>query len=144
MQLVKGYYSASIRGRAGNAVTDEQYTINLNRGILRGQAIQRWMGEILELYIPHEHDTIIHRMWRKGQIHMNFILEADFELVRESDFLIVDGFQSCGVLSEMDEANQEGIQLIILEEDQSFLSILPDISAMITNVLFAHTGQEHD
>ncbi len=140
MELIKGYYSASIRGVAGNNVTDKEYEINLAKGIRRGREIKRWMGEILELYIPHEHDAIIHRMWRNGQVEMDAILGADFEIVKTSDFMLVDGYLSDGVKSEIDIAVQVGVPVIFLHED--LLLDIPDISAIITQTLFILEGRD--
>ncbi len=137
---VKGYYSASIRGKAGNNVTDAEYEVNLAKGIRRGREIKRLMGEILELYIPHEHDAIIHRMWRNGEVRMDAILNADFYIVESSDFMLVDGFQSGGVKQEIDVANKAQIPVIFLHEDLS--KDLPDISAVVTQTLFILEGND--
>jgi len=115
MKCVKAYYSASIRGAAGNDVTDDVVKQNLLLGISRGKEVQSLLGSTLELYIPHAHDRLIQILWRRGCMTDENILMGDMEIIKTCDFMMVDGYLSTGVKVEMDCCEAHSIPIHFLQ-----------------------------
>lgn len=114
MICVKAYYSASIRGRLGNHASDDDIRENTKLGIAHAAEIQARFGTMLDLYVPHAHDTIVQLLWRSGVITVDNILDADCAIIETCDFMIVDGFHSDGVRVEIEYCEAAGTPIIYL------------------------------
>jgi len=119
MLQVRAYYSAAIRGPAGNNATDEQIQKNLQKACIQAEKIQKLLGEQLYIYCPHQHDQLIQLLWRKGQVTDSAILQADLQIQNTCDMTIVnDVIQSGGVELEIQNAlNQTNFHPIIFIQD---------------------------
>lgn len=133
MICVKGYYSASIRGPKGNDATDLDIQENTQQGIFRGGELQQRFGSILDLYVPHAHDEAIQWLWRGQHVNIKAILDADCAIIKQRDFMIVDGFHSDGVKVEVACCEEKGIPIIYLKRnmDKSMLEIHTLINSLL-------------
>jgi len=114
MKYIKAYYSASIRGAAGEDATEEQIQENLLMGIQRGNEIQQFFGSVLKLYIPHQHDSLVQILWKNEFITSKQILLGDKIIIQECDFMMVDGFHSLGVEEEIECCKEHNISVYYL------------------------------
>lgn len=122
MIRVKGYFSASIRGKAseGQPFTEQVPQDIINRNIeaaqRMGARLRRYFGELLDLYVPHEQDQLIQILNRAGHIAAKQILDGDCKIIDDVDILFVwkkGGFISGGMQYEIDYAEGRNMMIII-------------------------------
>jgi len=90
MLQIKAYYSAAIRGPAGDAATQESMNANLEKASNQASLLQRLFGEILTIYCPHQHDRLIQILWKHRQVTTESILQADLQIQNDCDITIVN------------------------------------------------------
>lgn len=140
--LVKGYFSSSIRGKKGDKATPEEINFNLAEGTRVGTVIQKKFGELLDLYIPHAHDTLIQKLWKAGKLESEDILEGDSKIIYEKDVLIVyapEKFFSNGMLYELRFATLKNIKTFIFEKLSN--KVYWDIYDVIYDILNSRRNQ---
>lgn len=96
------YVSHSIRGECGAKATDEQMQANC-RAAAEFAAKVRARFPNIEFYVPGECDEFVQKAYRMGVLTERQILDVDFELIRDRDFMLLfapDGFLSSGMLEE--------------------------------------------
>lgn len=90
MLQIKAYYSAAIRGPAGDQATPESMNANLEKASNQASLLQRLFGEILTIYCPHQHDRLIQILWKHRQVTTESILQADLQIQNDCDMTIVN------------------------------------------------------
>lgn len=105
------YFSHHIRGEKGADATDADMLENRKDAI----AVCNRVRELLpnwDIYCPGEHDDIIMKLWRNGDVDEDAILHADCQIIDEKDAVIAyakDGYISKGMQVELDYARTNGI-----------------------------------
>jgi hypothetical protein len=114
---VNGYFSSPIRGAAGDAATQEIMDKNIIIGKEIGLRLRDLFGNVLNLYIPHLQDEVIQILWRGKIISSKNILEADCDIVRQSDILFVYTKlgTSPGMQDEIDAATKSRKHIVYFE-----------------------------
>jgi len=119
---VKGYFSASIRGRAS---ADELYAEHVPQAVINrnieaarkmSARIRQYFGNLLELYVPHDQDQIIQILNAAGHVTVKQILDGDCKIIEGVDILFVwkkGGFISGGMQYEMDYAEDHNIEVVV-------------------------------
>ena len=59
--------------------------------------------------MPHANEDIVHRLWKKGLIDSDDILDICCDIVAEQDFVIAVGSLSNGMMRELEHATRLGI-----------------------------------
>lgn len=101
---IRAYVSHSIRGKFGNAATEEQVQTNNQKAIEFGKQLA---GEFpnINFYVPGEHDEFVLIAYRWGVLTEKQILDIDCEIVSRCNFLIAyspDDYISKGMKREID------------------------------------------
>jgi hypothetical protein len=137
MLQVRAYYSAAIRGPAGNDATDEQIQKNLHKACIQAKMLQNLFGECLYIYCPHQHDQLIQLLWRAGQVTDSAILQADLQIQNTCDMTIVnDTIKSGGVELEIQNAlNKKEFHPIIFIQDELSNDDIVNISFWVNRML---------
>ena len=112
MQKITAYFGAPVRGKDGDGVSDEVKAENVKRGMAIGRLIRRAFPD-LDLYIPHEHEEVIHELWRNG-IAGETIVKATTAIALKKDFgIFYTGHGiSDGMAKEMEAMEEAGIPVI--------------------------------
>ena len=115
MQKITAYFGAPVRGKDGENVSDEVKAENVKRGIRIGQLIRQIFPD-LDLYIPHEHEEVIHELWRNG-IAGDEIVKATTSIALKKDFgIFYTGHgTSEGMAKEMKAMEEAGIPGISMD-----------------------------
>ena len=109
------YLCTKYRGDNGDLATDEEIDENCRTALAIGDAIRRDFPDV-EIYIPHEKQEIVRRLWRKGLIDSDDIIEVCCDIIKEECAgVIVVGTVSKGMLKEIVCTARWG--LIIVEGD---------------------------
>lgn len=133
---VKAYFTACIRGRKGNKATFEEMQINLETGISVGRQIQSIFGEILDLYVPHEHDELIQVLMKNKKLDGETVVGGDLEILDKRDVILVyapEGYFSQGMQDEVDFAKRKGMPIYVFEEisNRTILDVLDFINRIL-------------
>ena len=120
MSKLKAYMSHSIRGRAGNAATDEVMLANNKKAIEVGVELRRLCPE-LKLYIPAEMDLFLQSKGIEPKnIPIGPFLDFDCEILSLCDTLLVytgpDDYVSGGMATEITHALKECMQIVYFDE----------------------------
>ena len=117
MIKINGYFSSPIRGAAGDAATQEIMDKNVVIGKDIGLRLRKLFGNVLNLYIPHLQDEVIQILWRGEKITSRDILDADCDIVRNSDILFVYTKlgTSPGMQDEIDAATKSRKHIVYFE-----------------------------
>jgi len=110
--MVTAYLSAPVRGKDGDAVDPIIKANNVKEGCILGGVLRRAFPS-LDLYVPHEHEEIVNKLWRNG-VSSKQILKASCEIVVEKDLLLFytgDGISE-GMQKERDAAKKAGIPIV--------------------------------
>lgn len=113
---LSAYFSHSIRGMKGNAATQEDMDANNQKAIDAANQIRKYFPGF-DLYVPAEHDEVLSILYRTGAVTIGELLDADCEVMRKRDFLIVyvpDGFVSNGMMTEVQAAQKASMPIFIL------------------------------
>ena len=81
--MITAYFMAAVRGPLGEDVTDEEKAANVQRGVEVG-AWLRLKFPSVNWYIPHDHEEVIHKLWRDG-VSGPTIVKATTEIALERD-----------------------------------------------------------
>jgi len=136
--MITAYFMAPVRGSAGDSVSDSKKADNVKKGIEIGQTLRGHFPN-LDIHVPHEHEDIIDKIWRKlktiGFANCGrFIVECCCEIAIEKDMGIAyigDGISE-GMSLEMKVMADSGIPVIEVEEIND--NAITDISALMTQV----------
>jgi len=117
--------SHSIRGRAGDAATDEYMLANNKKAIEVGVELRRLCPE-LKLYIPAEMDLFLQDKGIKPiEIGEEVILAMDCKIVDQCDTLLVytgpDDYVSGGMKIEINHALLKGMNIFYFDEVTHFV-----------------------
>ena len=113
--IIRGYFAAPVRGADGDNVDDQTKELNTLIGVEIGQAIARAFPK-LDLIIPHEHELIVHELWRGG-VSSETIITAWCGVVKQCHILIVfagNGI-SAGMRREIETATENNIPIFEFE-----------------------------
>jgi len=113
MKTITAYLCMCYRGENGDNATEEEIEANVQKAIATASAIRRAFPHSLDLYVPHENQETTHRLWKKGFVTSEQILEVCRDIISTKDFLIVLGSISGGMMVEMEYAAEEKKPLII-------------------------------
>jgi len=109
--MIKAYFASRIRAERGEAATDEEIAINVERGVRMGRAIRGLFPE-LDLFIPHEHEAVLYELRKMGKITGNDIVKAYCETVKEKELLIIYLPVSEGTEQEAKAAREACIPIV--------------------------------
>lgn len=113
---LSAYLSHSIRGIKGEAATQEDMDVNNQKAIDAASQIRRYFPGF-DLYVPAEHDEVLNILYQTDAVTIGGILDADCEVIRRRNFLIVyvpDGFISNGMRVEIQAAEKANMPIFIL------------------------------
>jgi len=110
--MIAAYLSAPVRGKDGDVVDPIVKANNVQEGCVLGGVLRRAFP-LLNLYVPHEHERIIDKLWRNG-VSSKRIVKAYCELVTESDLLLLytENGISEGMRKERDAAKKAGVPVV--------------------------------
>ena len=120
MRKAKAYLCMQYRGDNGDDATDAEIQANIEKARQVAFAIRRAFPESLDLYVPHFNEDIVHRLWKKGLIDSDDILDICCDIVAEQDFLIAIGSMSDGMMREQKHAISIGrpvIRIDVFDDD---------------------------
>lgn len=136
MQQVKIYYSAAIRGPAGDKATEAEMQINLRTASDQATLIQKLFGELITVYCPHQHDRLIQILWKQGHITTAPILQADLQIQNDCDMTIVNNtISSSGVDLEIQNAKNQPCHPVYFIGDVLTDNDIVMLATSITKVL---------
>lgn len=111
------YFIAPVRGPLGDNCDPAVKQDNVDKGIRIGRKIRAMFPYSLNLYIPHEHEEVIDRLWRNG-LPSDKILDALCEIATSKDFAIV--YDACGVWGgmqrEVDHLSSIGKDIVYIDD----------------------------
>ena len=111
---IRAYISHSIRGKMGNAATDEYMQANNKRAIEFGRFLSNEFPNI-DFHIPGEHDEFVLIAYRKGYLTEEQILDVDCEIISKCNFMVVyspDDYISKGMQIEIDHCVKHSISIL--------------------------------
>jgi len=117
--------SHSIRGRAGDAATDEVMLANNKKAIEVGTTLRKLCPE-LKLYIPAEMDLFLQSKGIEPKnISISPLLDFDCEILSLCDTLLVytgpDDYVSSGMKKEINHALLKGMNIFYFDEVTHFV-----------------------
>lgn len=112
-ERVKAYFCAFVRGRNGDQATDEEMAENIQRALEVANAIRTAFPETLDLFVPHEHETIIHQLWRDESVTSDQIIDACCKILEPMPMVVVYRPISGGMRKEIDKAVSCGDKVIV-------------------------------
>lgn len=137
---IRAYCSHSIRGKYGNAATDEQMAANNQKAIEFGRLLADEFP-MIDFYVPGEHDEFVLIAYRWGLITEKQILDVDCEIVSRCNFLIAfapDDYISKGMQIEIDHAVFNSIPVISAvdgDEEEYFKRICHAVNCHLISML---------
>ena len=138
--MIKAYFSAFVRGHDGDNVSPEVKDANVREGMAIGLAIRKAFPE-LDLFIPHEHEVVVDKLWRLGFLSSSQIIKACCALVEEMDLLIVYTGRgiSDGMQQEVEAARAKGVIVVCFDrwDDQAREDIANAIDFVSQNKAFS-------
>lgn len=115
--MIKAYLAMCYRGPEGDAATQETINENIRKAKEVGHALCMKFGEYMELFIPHINQEMVHRLWQKGYVDSDNILEVCCDIVRDDiELLIVCGPVSGGMLDEIQAAQDMNKEIIYIDQ----------------------------
>lgn len=121
MKQIKVYLSHPIRGKMGNAATEEYIKSNNEKAVVMGNAIRlifiRFVDDFpeIDLHVPAKHEVFVHRAYKMGYLTEDQILDVDCDIIDGVDLLLVFNHEnhiSRGMKIEMDYAEKHNIPII--------------------------------
>ena len=137
---IRAYISHSIRGKVGNAATDEQMEVNNQKAIRFGKQVAKEFPNV-GFHVPGEHDEFVLIAYRKDYLTEKQILDVDCDIILKCNFLVVfapDDYISRGMQIEIDHAVENNIPIISAidgDYDQYFKRICYAINCYLTSML---------
>ena len=114
MSKIRAYCSHSIRGKYGNAATEEQMQANNQKAIEFGKQLATEFPTI-DFYIPGAVDEFVKPAFDKGYLTLKQILDVDCDIISRSNFIVIfapDDYISGGMKVEIDYATLHNIPII--------------------------------
>ncbi len=122
------YVSHPIRGKNGDAATEEEKQANCEAAIKWADLLRmnlglratqggglylggHWLTHRDWIYVPAEHEEFIGRAYGKGYLTEEQILDIDCEILKECDLLVVLGEPSTGMRVEIGHAKSLNIPI---------------------------------
>jgi len=87
LEKVTCYLSHHIRGPEGDNASDETVAKNTKDAQVMAQMIRDAVPG-LDVYCPADHDEVIQLLWRRKQVSVSDILDADCTIIANRDFLL--------------------------------------------------------
>jgi hypothetical protein len=103
---IKGYLLACYRGEAGDDATTEDIRRNVEVAMEVGMKIRSWFPDSLDLFIPHENQLIVSKLWNKGLVDSEDILAVCCEIIQDTNVGIILSPMSEGMVIEWDHAKK--------------------------------------
>ncbi len=106
---------APVRGKLGDTVDPKEKLDNVRVGIQLGYAIRQAFPS-LDLFCPHEHETVIDKLWKNG-LASSDIITATSQIAAEKDFCLVyngNGI-SAGMAREIDVVTEAGKPIVYFD-----------------------------
>ncbi len=106
---------APVRGKLGDAVDPKEKLDNVQVGIQLGYAIRQAFPS-LDLFCPHEHETVIDKLWKNG-LASSDIITATSQIAAGKDFcLVYDGNGiSTGMAREIGVVTEAGKKIVYFD-----------------------------
>lgn len=140
MSKIRTYVSHSIRGKFGNAATEEQMKANNQKAIDFGKLLANEFL-IIDFYVPGEHDEFVLIAYKKDYVTEEQILDVDCDIVSRCNFLVVyspDDYISKGMQIEIDHAVKSHIPVISAVDgsyEEYYKKIVCAINCHLTSML---------
>lgn len=140
MSKIRAYCSHSIRGKYGDAATNEQMEANNQKAIDFGKQLATEFPNI-DFYVPGEHDEFVLIAYQKGYLTEKQILGVDCDIVSRCNFLVVlspDDYISKGMKIEIDYAVENNIPVIVAVDgdyESHFKKIVYGINCHLTSMM---------
>lgn len=138
---IRAYVGHSIRGKFGNAATNEQMEANNQRAIKFGRRLAKEFPNI-DFYIPGYHDEFVLIAYQKGDLTETQILDIDCVIISRCNFLVVyspDDYISKGMQIEIDHAIFDNIPVISAVDgsyEEYYKRIVYAINCHLTSMLW--------
>lgn len=126
--------SHSIMGKQGKNATEEYIEANNVKAKFTGNLIRTALPE-LDLHVPADMETFVHRAYKLGHMTIDQILDVDCNIITECDLLLVydhEFYTSSGMKVEMNYANKLNIPVVVFNSFND--EVLADINAAMTKV----------
>lgn len=135
MNKIKGYLLAGYRGSSGDSATEEEIQANIQRAVEIGFKIRLAFSDSLDLYIPHQGQEILHRLWLKKIVTSEHIVDACCEIIQDCDLGIVIMPISFGMIREIKSFSDKGeIIYIDWDDDDWYGDIMPSIAHAVFEI----------
>lgn len=137
---IRTYVAHSIRGKLGDAATNEQMEANNQKAIGFGRQLANEFPNI-DFYIPGSHDEFVLIAYRWGLLTEKQILDIDCEIVSRCNFLIVyspDDYVSKGMQIEVDYCVLNKIPVIAAvdgDDEEYFKRVCYGVNCHLTSML---------
>ena len=120
MKPIKIYLSHPIRGPKGDKATAADMLKNNEKAIEIGIQLRSYFFDWqsfsglpeIQLYIPAEHEDVISYLLYHKYITVDQLLEADCNVVGQSDILLMYGRPSSGMKKEFEYADENDIAIV--------------------------------
>lgn len=112
------YFSHHIRGKKGNDATDQDMIDNRNDAIKVCNQIRKLLPN-WDIYCPADHDDVIMKLYRNGDVTEDAILKADCQILENKDavlFYCKDNFISGGMRVELNHTGIHNIPYMSFSE----------------------------
>lgn len=112
---ISAYLAAPVRGKPGDAVDPKEKWDNVQAAVQLGYAIRQAFPSLL-LFVPHENEVVIDRLWHNG-LPSDDIITATSQIAAAKDFMIVydgDGI-SAGMAREIDVVSKAGKPIVCFD-----------------------------
>jgi len=130
MVHITGYFSHPIRGKKGDAATDEDIRLNNDIASVVARSLQTMLPG-LTLYVPGDHDDVPTLLLKRGDVSIDQLLDADCTLLDQQDILVIFNPEhglSQGMQTEVYRASDLGKPLFRLFS-------LADVPAVASEIL---------
>lgn len=132
MNKIPTYYAAPVRGELGDAVNDEDKLRNVIRA--RDEAAKfRVLFQELDIFCPHDHEDIIHVLWRAGKLATKDILWGCCQIIAPKRLVILRKPITEGMQIEWDFALRHSPKTFVVIDGYDGLAI-KSISGAIQEV----------
>jgi len=114
MSKIKTYISHSIRGKMGDAATEEYMDANNQKAISFGKLLSKEFPNV-SFHIPGAYEEFVGPAYRKGHLSEKQILDIDCDIISNCNFIIIfspDDFISKGMKVEIDYSVKHNIPVI--------------------------------
>lgn len=85
---IETYFSASIRGEKGLDATEEDIKGNIEKASKMAEKVQSLFGQLLNIYVPHDHDQVVGLLYKVGVVAEKEVLDADVAILKNKKLLL--------------------------------------------------------